>query len=128
MSSPQDLIRSLVDEFADRRPLRAGAFIVTLYGDAVVPRGGSLWIGNVIEACGAVGISETLVRTAVSRLVAAGRLDGLRIGRRSFYRLTEAARLEFERAAAVLYAAAPAEDATAWTPLLAPNGGAREVL
>ena len=38
----------LVEEFAGRRPLRAGAFIVTLYGDAVVPRGGSLWVGNVI--------------------------------------------------------------------------------
>jgi len=84
-------------------PLRAGGFIVTLYGDVVVPRGGEVWIGNIIESCSAVGISETLVRTAVSRLVAAGRLEGRRAGRRGFYRLTEAAQAEFDAAARIIY-------------------------
>jgi len=84
-------------------PLRAGGFIVTLYGDVVVPRGGEVWIGNIIESCAAVGISETLVRTAVSRLVAAGRLEGRRAGRRGFYRLTEAAQAEFDAAARTIY-------------------------
>ena len=84
-------------------PLRAGGFIVTLYGDVVVPRGGEVWIGNIIETCAAVGISETLVRTAVSRLVAAGRLEGRRAGRRSFYRLSEAARTEFDAADRAIY-------------------------
>lgn len=93
----------LVEEFAGRRPLRAGAFIVTLYGDVVVPRGGSLWVGNVIEACARVGISETLVRTAASRLVATGRLEGTRVGRLGYYGLTDAARAEFSAAAARLY-------------------------
>ncbi|MCC5970996.1 MAG: PaaX family transcriptional regulator [Pararhodobacter sp.] len=84
-------------------PLRAGGFIVTLYGDVVGARGGEIWIGNIIEACAAVGISETLVRTAVSRLVAAGRLEGRRTGRRSFYRLSEAARAEFDEASRAIY-------------------------
>lgn len=84
-------------------PLRAGGFIVTLYGDVVVPRGGEVWIGNIIDTCAAVGISETLVRTAVSRLVAAGRLEGRRAGRRSFYRLSEAARTEFDTADRAIY-------------------------
>jgi phenylacetic acid degradation operon negative regulatory protein len=95
--------RELIDAILAERPLRAGAFIVTLYGDVVVPRGGTLWIGNLIETCAEVGINESLVRTAVSRLVAAGRLEGERDGRRSFYRLTEAAREEFERAAILLF-------------------------
>lgn len=84
-------------------PVRAAGFIVTLYGDAVGPRGGEVWIGTIIEVCAAVGISETLVRTAVSRLVAAGQLQGRRRGRRSFYRLTDAARMEFDAAARLIY-------------------------
>ena len=61
-----------------------GAFIVTVYGDVVVPRGGVLWTGTLIEVCERVGISESLVRTAVSRLVAAHRLRGERLGRHSY--------------------------------------------
>src|SRR5690242_7752912 len=76
-------------------PIKAASFIVTIYGDVIEPRGGVVWIGNLIETCKNVGITETLVRTAVSRLVAAGRLAGEREGRRSFYRLTEAAQAEF---------------------------------
>lgn len=84
-------------------PLRAGAFIVTLFGDVVVPRGGEVWIGNIIDTCASVGISETLVRTAVSRLVASGRLEARRAGRRSFYRLSDAARPEFLSADRAIY-------------------------
>lgn len=86
--------------------LRATGFIVTIYGDVAEPRGGRLWMGKLIGICGLVGISETLLRTAVSRLVAAGRLEGARDGRRSHYRLTEAARREFAAAAARIFAAA----------------------
>lgn len=95
--------QQLVDTLLLNCQLKAAAFIVTLYGDVVEPRGGVLWMGNIIESCAAVGISENLVRTAVSRLMAAGQLQGERSGRRSFYRLTNAARAEFSYAAKVLY-------------------------
>jgi phenylacetic acid degradation operon negative regulatory protein len=84
-------------------PPRAGHFIVSLYGDVVEPRGGTLWMGRVIDLCQAAGLSETLVRTAVSRLVAAGQLEGERLGRRSYYRLTPKAQVEFAHAARVLF-------------------------
>ncbi|MCC6000711.1 MAG: PaaX family transcriptional regulator [Pararhodobacter sp.] len=97
--------------------LRAAAFIVTVYGDVVVPRGGEAWIGNIIAACAMVGISETLVRTAVSRLVAAGQLEGRREGRRSYYRLTAPAMAEFDAAARLIYGAAPEPGwRFAWVP------------
>lgn len=83
--------------------LRAGRFIVTLYGDVVEPRGGRLWMGNVIATCALVGISETLVRTAVSRLVASGKLVGTRLGRKSYYALTDGARAEFAAASRILF-------------------------
>jgi len=87
--------------------LRAPAMIVTIYGDVVVPRGGILWMGTLIEICALFGISETLVRTAVSRLVNAGHLTGMRDGRRSYYRLADAAHEEFEMAARLLYEPLP---------------------
>lgn len=87
--------------------LTAASFIVTVYGDVVVPRGGMLWMGSLIGICRRIGISENLVRTAVSRLVAAGRLEGERAGRRSFYRLAPAAQAEFAEAARLLYAPRP---------------------
>ena len=84
MQTPRQItVAALVEPGA----LRAASFIVTLYGDVVEPRGGLLWMGTLVEVCALVGISETRVRTAVSRLVAAGRLEGMREGRRSYYRL-----------------------------------------
>lgn len=99
--------------FLDGLTLTAPAMIVTIYGDIVVPRGGVLWIGNLIEICAAFGISETQVRTAVSRLVSAGRLTGIRDGRRSYYQLAEAARDEFDLAARLLFE--PLAPARGWT-------------
>ena len=92
-----------IDEIAAEMRLNAAAFIVTVYGDIVVPRGGVLWTGTLIELCARVGISESLVRTAVSRLVAAAQLTGERIGRRSYYRLRSSAVAEFMQAADLLY-------------------------
>lgn len=83
--------------------MNAAAFIVTIYGDVVVPRGGVMWTGTLIDLCGRVGINESLVRTAVSRLVAADQLDGERIGRRSYYRLKPSAAAAFQQAADLLY-------------------------
>lgn len=99
-------------------PPRAASFIVTIYGDVVEPRGGTLWMGTLIECCADHGLSESLVRTAVSRLVAAGRLAGERIGRRSYYRLTPAAQREFAGAARILYAPPPPPEG--WLVALGP--------
>lgn len=100
--TPASMSKSLAPVL-DGLTLRAAGFIVTIYGDAIVPRGGEAWIGTIIDACAQVGISETLVRTAVSRLVADGQLEGRKQGRRSFYRLTEAAGADFASAARVIY-------------------------
>jgi phenylacetic acid degradation operon negative regulatory protein len=109
----------------DIAPLRAAAFIVTIYGDVVAPRGGEAAVGNLIDICAEVGISETLVRTAVSRLVAGGQLSGRREGRRSFYCLTPEAALEYDRAAAVIYGAARNCD---WRFVFLPEASAEQVM
>lgn len=95
--------------------LTAPAMIVTIYGDIVVPRGGVLWMGSLIEICAQFGITETQVRTAVSRLVSAGRLVGIRDGRRSYYQLADSAHEEFDLAARLLFEPIPPADG--WTIL-----------
>jgi len=78
---------------------KAAPLIVTIYGDIVEPRGGTLWIGDLITLCGQFGVNESLVRTAVSRLVSRDQLRGGREGRRSYYSLTDGARAGFRLAA-----------------------------
>lgn len=115
--------------FAAQRPIRASSFIVTVYGDAIVPRGGVVWLGNIIDACAAAGISETLVRTAVSRLVAEGRLNGRRVGRRSYYALTPDTRREFDHAAHRIYTApTPPAAVTTWTLIQCVHPAAQEAV
>lgn len=114
----QDKAKALVADIASKLAPRAGSFIVTLYGDVVEPRGLPLWMGNIIDICDLAGISETLVRTAVSRLVASGRLVGDRQGRRSYYRLTDEARLEFAHAARILF---EPTDASGWRLIWSPG-------
>lgn len=128
---PDALLSRLLEDFAARRALRAGSFIVTIYGDVVGPRGGPVWMGSLIETCRLVGVSESLARTAVSRLVEAGRLRGSREGRRSFYHLTPAAEAEFDAAARALHGAGAAAEDEPWTLALAPAAappGAMEAL
>lgn len=82
------LIDPLVARFERRRPLRAGSLIVTLFGDAIVPRGGSLWLGSLNALMAPFGVEPGLVRTAMSRLVSDGWFDRNRVGRSSYYRLS----------------------------------------
>lgn len=121
--SASDTIGTVPDRWSGRllqdMDLTAASFIVTIYGDVVVPRGEVLWMGSLIDICGRVGISESLVRTATSRLAAAGRLEGERDGRRSFYRLAPAARAEFAEAAQLLYT--DYAEFERWSVLYAPD-------
>lgn len=118
------VLTTLVDDFTARHALRAGSFIVTFYGDVILPRGGSVWIGNVIEMCRLVGINESQARTAISRLTEAGRLTGLRSGRRSFYHLTDAAAAEFEAAAQAIHGPGAAPEDAPWTLVRVAGEGA----
>src|SRR5258705_8541553 len=70
-----------------REPSRTGSIVITLFGDAIVPRGGSVWLGTLLEFFGTIDIDSGVVRTAMSRLAPHGWLQRPRGGRNSFYRL-----------------------------------------
>ena len=53
-------------------PSRTWSLIITLYGDAIVPRGGSVWLGTLLEFFRVLEIGDGVVRTAMSRLAADG--------------------------------------------------------
>ncbi len=63
--------------------------IFSLYGSHVLPRGGEIWIGSLIRAMAALDFSAGAVRALVSRMQRKGYLQSRRLGRRSFYRLTD---------------------------------------
>jgi phenylacetic acid degradation operon negative regulatory protein len=100
---PAAAVHALVDRFHERKPVRAWSLIVTLYGDAVVPRGGSLWLGSLTELMALFRIDAGHVRTAMSRLTADGWLVRERIGRNSYYRLSARSQTDFLAAAQRIY-------------------------
>jgi phenylacetic acid degradation operon negative regulatory protein len=99
-------LSALLQSFERRRPMRAGSLIVTIYGDAIVPRGGSLWLGSLLELMAGFGVEPGLVRTAASRLVTDGWFERTRIGKQSYYRLSAWGAAEFAAATARIYRAA----------------------
>jgi phenylacetic acid degradation operon negative regulatory protein len=96
---------ALLSSFERRRPLRAGSLIVTIYGDAIVPRGGSLWLGSLLDMMAGFGVEAGLVRTAISRLVTDGWFERTRVGKHSYYRLSAQRAAEFAAATTRIYRA-----------------------
>lgn len=85
-------------------PSRTWSIIITIYGDAIVPRGGSVWLGTLLAFFRALGLSDGLVRTAMSRLASDGWLERVKVGRNSFYRLADKGRETFRHASEQIYA------------------------
>ncbi len=128
--TPETACRQLVDEFRARPTLRSGSLITTVFGDAVAPRGGTVWLGSLIKVMAGFGVSERLVRTSAFRLVQDGWLKSTQIGRRSYYSLTEEGRERFDQATQRIYATRSSPWNGEWTLLLtaALDADAREAL
>lgn len=121
---PKSLAR-IVDQLK-REPSRTGSIVITVFGDAIVPRGGSVALSTLLEFFAAIDVDSSVVRTAMSRLTADGWFEREKVGRNSFYRLVQRERLTFDIATKHIYGA-PASD---WTGrfelLLIANGGDRD--
>lgn len=102
--SAEAACKKLVKEFRARPTLRSGSLITTVFGDAIAPRGGTVWLGSLIKVMADFGVSERLVRTSVFRLAKDGWLQSDQIGRRSYYSLTDQGRERFEQATHRIYA------------------------
>lgn len=96
-----------LDRLLADRPPRATSLAVSVFGDAVVPHGGILWLGSLIRWLAPFGVNERAVRTAIHRLAADDWLGRRSIGRRTDCRLTAASRHRFADAERRIYALAP---------------------
>jgi phenylacetic acid degradation operon negative regulatory protein len=94
---------SRIIELLKREPSRTGSIVITVFGDAIVPRGGSVWLGTLLEFFRTIDIDSGVVRTAMSRLAADGWLERQRVGRNSFYRLVKKGRQTFDAATKHIY-------------------------
>jgi phenylacetic acid degradation operon negative regulatory protein len=106
---PQPLDR-IIQELK-REPSRTGSIVITVFGDAIVPRGGAVWLGTLLEFFKSLDIDGGVVRTAMSRLATDGWLTRSKVGRNSFYRLAENGRQTFDIATKHIYDPPPSD----WT-------------
>jgi phenylacetic acid degradation operon negative regulatory protein len=121
-------LEALLRRFHGQRPLRGGSLLITLFGDAIAPRGGAVTLGSLIDLAQPFGLAERLVRTSVARLAAEGWLAASRHGRRSEYRLTESGRKLFAEATRRIYGVNPSSWDGQWTlAVLPPSGGRRGI-
>jgi phenylacetic acid degradation operon negative regulatory protein len=127
---PQPLAR--IVEQLKREPSRTGSIVITVFGDAIVPRGGSVWLGTLLEFFKRLDIDSGVVRTAMSRLAADGWLERSKVGRNSFYRLVKKGRQTFDVATAHIYDPPPSDWTGRFELLLIPasedRDAAREAL
>jgi phenylacetic acid degradation operon negative regulatory protein len=123
---PSAAALELVKRFHRQRPLRAGSLLVTLFGDAIVPRGGAVALGSLIQLAAPFGINERLVRTAVARLGVEGWVAARKVGKRSEYRLTPEGRERFAEATRRIYGASAETWSGRWTLVLVPQSSAHE--
>jgi len=94
-----------------REPSRTGSIAVTVFGDAILPRGGSVWLGTLLEFFKMLDVDGSVVRTAMSRLASDGWLERNKVGRNSFYRLAGKGRRTFDAATKHIYDPPPSD----WT-------------
>jgi phenylacetic acid degradation operon negative regulatory protein len=121
---PPSLAR--IVELLKREPSRTGSIVITLFGDAIVPRGGSVALGTLLEFFAAIDVDSSVVRTAMSRLTADGWFEREKVGRNSFYRLVQRERLTFDIATKHIYGAPVSDWTGRFELLLIANGNDRD--
>jgi phenylacetic acid degradation operon negative regulatory protein len=124
------LTRALASRFRRQRPLRAGSLLITILGDAIVPRGGVIALASLIDLARPFGLTERLVRTSIGRLANEDWVASQRSGRLSYYSLTPTGAARFAEATQRIYAAPSDAWNGEWTLVIAAPAakGARESL
>lgn len=97
-------LQARLDKFRRQTRVQAGSLIITLFGDAILPRGGRIWLGSLIRLLEPLQLNERLVRTSVFRLAKEQWLRTEAVGRRADYVLTPSGRRRFDEASRHIYA------------------------
>lgn len=106
---------ALVAELHTRGRLRVWSLVITLFGDAIVPRGGKAGLSVLQAVMTRLDVENGALRTAMSRLAADGWVEREKSGRNSIYALAASGRHAFDEATRRIYAAGPPEWDGRWT-------------
>ncbi len=112
--------RTVLTRFQRQRPLRGGSLLVTILGDAIAPRGGTVALASLIRLAQPFGLTERLVRTSIGRLAKEHWVEFERQGRASFYSLTDSGRARFAAATQRIYGAATRQWQGQWSLVILP--------
>ena len=115
LAEPDSKLTSEIEALLDRVRPKANSLIVTVFGDAIMPRGGRIWLSDLVALMGVLGLSERLVRTGVYRLSQDGWLTSQSVGRRAQYSLSEDGFAQFMAAGKRIYSTALPRSADTWT-------------
>lgn len=115
-------LETLIDRLHRRGRLRVWSLVITVFGDAVVPRGGRISLSALQEIMTRLRVEPGALRTALSRLAADGWVIRERDGRNSYYRLAEQGRHSFDLATRRIYATGHPAWPGSWTVAIAPPG------
>jgi phenylacetic acid degradation operon negative regulatory protein len=107
-----------IGHFLASEPPRSKSLVMTIFGDAIAPHGGTVWLGSLIELLAPFGVNDRLLRTSVFRLAQEGWLHASRERRRSSYSILPQALPRFERAYRRIYAPLEVHWDGNWTLLL----------
>lgn len=106
----------------ENEPPRSKSLVVSIFGDSIVPHGGQVWLGSLIELLAPFGVNDRLLRTSVFRLAQEGWLAARRDGRRSAYAIAPDALARFERAYRRIYAPLQPHWDGGWTLVIGATG------
>lgn len=96
---------------AQRRSLggqSARSLLLTVLGEYVLPRGGTVWTSTLLEALSLFGVEDKAARQALARAAKAGWLASERVGREARWRLTQQGTLLLAEGSGRIYAFDPA--------------------
>lgn len=99
-----DALRARLDAFRQLRRVHAGSLIMSVFGDAILPRGGRIWLGSLIQLLEPLALNARLIRTSVFRLAKEEWLATEAIGRRADCMLTPSGRRRVDEASRHIYA------------------------
>lgn len=114
MTRTIDNLDQLITKLHNGGRLRVWSIIVTVFGDMIMPRGGTVGLSTLQTITDRLAIEPGALRTAMSRLTKDGWVSRSRHGRNSFYHLTPNGIAEIDAASTRIYAGAPRPAGERW--------------
>ncbi len=96
-------MKNFIQNLIKSSNISAKSFVVTFFGDVMSQHSDWISMASLISIMDLFEISERSVRTSVYRLVQEDWLESQKIGRKSFYALTDNARRHYQKAAKRIY-------------------------